>query len=193
MDELHRVLKKGGRYVLFSFHHPSEIEDVLQRTPSDMVQPRDWTPTAFLLRNPRFPEIRVACYSLVVADREPSCPGSGLPLDVERIKGLVSPSDGKRLCLTEEEAADMRRRVQEERAAAVARRMAERQAQQQSSVPGGGGAAATTSRTEPPQPPNGTLEDQLRQRRASLRRAPSPSASKGSCGGGSSNRSGHGT
>jgi len=65
--EIWRALAPGGRLVVLSFHTEEEVVASLTAV-SGALPAQPWAEVmALRLRNPRFPEVLVACYTLVVA------------------------------------------------------------------------------------------------------------------------------
>uniref|UniRef100_A0A7S2SBX8 Methyltransferase type 11 domain-containing protein n=1 Tax=Rhizochromulina marina TaxID=1034831 RepID=A0A7S2SBX8_9STRA len=170
MREFDRVLRPGGRYVVISFHPFEEIRHVFTRNSGS----HDWHLTEILLRNPRWPEIRTPCFSLVIAEKPSGAVGEDSAPISQGILSQVSPESGESICLTEEEAQGYRDEAERLRREASDRLKARQREQRQVQSPPAVRAASSANAT-PPQPPLGTMQDQLQRRRSTLRQVPPPS------------------
>lgn len=156
LRDMHRVLKPGGLYMCFSFHGREELLEIMHRE-----QDMGWACTHAWIRNPRWPEIKVGAFSFLVAFKDHAPTHLQLQLDL-LLSSAVSPQDGEKLFLTGAECAEMKAQAEELKQSA--RRQAQLEQQQRQAAD----AQATQG------PPNGTLEEQLRLRRGSLRKVPEP-------------------
>ena len=188
--DMYRVLSPGGQYIVFSCHPPAEIEAILGK------EEFDWSWDTYMLRNPRFPEVRIPAYTMIVAIK-----GGAPPAATEAVAGqtsrqsfaelasagLQSPEDGEPLFLAPEQVQELTQRAAEMNAASAARMRARSQQARAAAAeaspahppPSSTGAAAVsssspvtpaTTNAEPPP----TLAEQLQVRRTSLKSAPPP-------------------
>jgi SAM-dependent methyltransferase len=195
--DMYRTLKPGGMFVVLSCHEEEEIKGTLSCDPylrwHDMMILR--------LRNPRFPSTRVSFYTMVVAIKSLSIAaavetaeessGSGSALSSkeeegqvttlpspEKFMNLISPEDGGKIVINEEEAAAMKVKTEElnaqSRAAMMERQNQLKQQQQQAAAAAQQFEDAPEGGDNEYQPPNGSLADQLSMRRGSLRKVDLP-------------------